>query len=101
MGRAISLALLAAVTLYGAAFRAAAVKVDITPSTPQWLLGYGPRQSTGVYDRIFHRVLVLDDGRTQFVLAASDLCLFSPELYDEVAAELEQSGISRRQFWWS
>jgi hypothetical protein len=45
--------------------------------------------------------MVLDDGRTQFVLVATDLCLFSPELYDEVAAELEQAGITRRQFWWS
>ena len=33
-----------------AAFRAAAVKIDITPKTSQWLLGYGPRKSTGVLD---------------------------------------------------
>lgn len=93
--------LLAATGLSAAPFRASAVKVDITPSTPQWLLGYGPRQSTGVHDRIFHRVMVLDDGRTQFILVASDLCLFSPELYDEAAAELEKAGVPRRQFWWS
>jgi hypothetical protein len=83
------------------AFRAAAVKVDITPATPKILLGYNPRTSTGIHDRIFHRVIALDDGRTQFFLASSDLCLFSPELYDEVAAELQKSGIEPRQFWWS
>ena len=65
------------------------------------LLGYAPRTSTGVHDRIYHRVLALDDGRTQFYLAATDLCLFSPELYEEVAAELEKRGIPRKQFWWS
>ncbi len=29
-------------------FRAAVVKVDITPDSPKQLLGYGPRLSTGV-----------------------------------------------------
>ncbi len=93
--------LLAVLPLSAASFRAAAAKVDITPQTPQWLLGYGPRQSTGVHDRIYHRVIALDDGRTQFFLVSSDLCLFSPELYDEVASDLQQQGIERKQFWWS
>jgi hypothetical protein len=93
--------LLAILPLSAASFRAAAAKVDITPQTPQWLLGYGPRQSTGVHDRIYHRVIALDDGRTQFFLVSSDLCLFSPEVYDEVAGELQKAGIERKQFWWS
>ena len=85
-----------------AEFRAAAVKVDITPQSPQWLLGYGPRKSMGVHDPIYHRVIALDDGKTQFYLVSSDLCLFSPGLYDEVADELKQRmGIDRKQFWWS
>lgn len=85
-----------------AGFRAAAVKVDITPKSPQWLLGYNARQSTGVHDPIFHRVVALDDGHTQFYLVVSDFCLFSPGLYDEVAAELQRTtGIPRKQFWWS
>jgi hypothetical protein len=65
-------------------FRAAAVKVDITPKSPQWLSGYGPRQSTGVLDPIYHRVVALDGSGTPFYLIASDLCLFSPTLYDSV-----------------
>jgi hypothetical protein len=96
------LAMALAAPVCAAGFRAAVVKVDITPKTPQWLLGYGARQSTGVHDPIFTRVIVLDDGHTQFVLAVSDICLYSPGLYDQVAAELQRTaGIPRRQFWWS
>jgi len=100
--RILLLALALSLPAGAAGFRAAAVKVDITPKTTQWLLGYAARQSTGVHDPIFHRVVAMDDGRTQFYLVSSDICLFSPGLYDEVAAELERAtGITRRQFWWS
>lgn len=85
-----------------AEFKAAVVKVDITPDRPQWLLGYAARQSTGVHDRIFHRVVVMDDGTTQFVLASSDICLVSPAEYDRVAAEVEKrTGIPPLRFWWT
>ncbi len=100
--KTILLAIALSAPLYAAGFRAAAVKVDITPKTPQWLLGYGPRQSTGVHDPIYHRVVAMDDGHTQFYLVSTDVCLFSPGLYDEVAAELQRAtGITRKQFWWS
>jgi hypothetical protein len=82
--------------------RAAAVKVDITPSTSQWLLGYQARQSTGVHDRIYHRVIALDGGNAQLYLISSDLCLFSPTLYDSVTRELQaQTGIDPKQVMWS
>src|SRR5262245_23103415 len=94
--------LLLAGHLSAAGFRASAVKVDITPSTPKWLLGYGARQSTGVHDRIYHRIVAMDDGRTQFYLVSTDLCLFSPTIYDEFADRLKkQTGIERAQVWWS
>src|SRR5215469_13696305 len=71
-------------------FRASVVKIDITPDKPQWLLGYDPRQSTGVHDRI----VAIDDGATQFVLISTDICLYSPSVYDEIARELSaQMGI--------
>ena len=54
------------VSLGAAQFRASVVKIDITPDKPQWLLGYGPRQSTGVHDHLFHRIVAMDDGTTQF-----------------------------------
>jgi hypothetical protein len=85
-----------------AEFRASAVKVDITPKTPQWLMGYQARQSTGVHDPIFHRIAALDDGSTQLFVIASDLCLFSPSVYDDATARLKQElGIEPRQVWWT
>ena len=84
------------------AFRAAAVKVDITPQSPQWLLGYQARQSDGVHDRIYHRVVALEAGTTQFYLISSDLCLFSPTLYDSVTKDLQkETGIDPAHVWWS
>jgi neutral ceramidase len=88
--------------LHGATFRASVVKVDITPETPQWLMGYAPRQSDGVHDHIYHRILAMDDGHLQFFLISSDLCLFSPSVYDEVTAELhKQLGVEPQNVWWS
>src|SRR5437667_12759189 len=85
-----------------AAFRASAVKVDITPSTPQWLLGYNARQSTGVHDKIYHRIAAMDDGTTQFFLISTDLCLFSPGVYDEFTQDLQrETGIDSQPVWWT
>src|SRR4051794_28994930 len=93
--------LIAAVPGMGA-FRASAVKVDITPTSPQWLLGYGARQSTGVHDRIFHRIAAMDDGATQFYLVATDVCLFSPEVYDEFTRDLKrETGVDPLHVWWT
>ena len=100
--RFLQLALLTCLPTLAAGFRAAAVKVDITPSTSQWLMGYQARKSTGVLDRIYHRVAAMDSGGAEIYLVASDLCLFSPEVYDDVARDLErETGIRRAQFWWS
>jgi hypothetical protein len=83
-------------------FRAAAVKVDITPDDSQWLSGYQARKSDGVLDRIYHRVLALDAGESQLYLISSELCLFSPTLYDSVAAELQkETGIDPKHVLWS
>ncbi|MBK5290429.1 MAG: neutral/alkaline non-lysosomal ceramidase N-terminal domain-containing protein [Acidobacteriia bacterium] len=91
-----------AAPLVSGAFRASVVKVDITPSTPKWLLGYGARQSTGVHDRIFHRIVAMDDGETKFLLVSTDLCLFSPTVYDEAAKRIQkETGIPPVRFWWS
>ena len=97
-----ALLLLWSLPLCGAGLRASSVAVDITPTSPQWLMGYGPRQSTGVHDRIYHRIVAMDDGKTQFYLVASDLCLFSPDVYRDVAAALKKElGIDPKNFWWS
>ena len=86
----------------GTALRAGTAKVDITPQTPQWLSGYQARQSTGVLDPIYHRVLALDAGGTQFYLISSDLCLFSPSLNDAVMSDLQkETGIDPKHVLWS
>lgn len=85
-----------------AQFRAAVVKEDITPSNSQYLLGYNERKSTGVLDRIYHRIVAIDDGTTQFFIVSSDICLYSPSEYDKVAARLQkQYGINPLNLWWS
>ena len=89
-------------TAQAAQFRASVVKVDITPSSSKWLLGYQTRQSTGVHDRLYHRVVALDDGQTQFFLVSSDLCEFAPAVYDEFATQLKrETGIAPVQVWWT
>ena len=88
--------------LGAAQFRASVVEVDITPDKSQWLLGYGPRQSAGVHDHLFHRIVAMDDGTTQFYLISTDICLYSPSVYDQVTAEIEkQTGIKPLQIWWT
>ena len=88
--------------IWAAGFRASVVKVDITPDTPKWLLGYGARQSTGVHDRIFHRIVAMDDGGTKIVLVSTDLCLFSPTVYEEAARRVEkETGVPAVRFWWT
>jgi neutral ceramidase len=83
-------------------FRAACVKVDITPDTPQWLQGYGPRQSTGVHDRIYHRIAILDDGTTAFCLVSTDICTILPSFYRAFCEKLErETPIRCENFWWS
>lgn len=82
--------------------RAAVVKIDISPDSPKQLLGYGPRLSTGIHDKIYHRIIVLDDGFTKFVLVSTDICLVSPSEYDHVASLLKKKlGIDPVNFWWS
>ena len=92
-------------TLVGAGsgdFRASCVKVDITPETSQWLLGYGPRQSEGVHDRLYHRIVAMDDGKMQFFLVSSDLAAISPAFYEQFCRELEaETGIKSPQVWWT
>lgn len=87
---------------YAQALKAAVVKKNITPHNDQMLLGYGARKSEGVNDSIYHRIAVLDDGKSKFYLVSTDICVISPSEYDRVADLLNaQYGIPRMNFWWS
>lgn len=99
--RLVFIILMAGVSATASGFRAAAAKADITPSSPKWLMGYADRQSTGVLDHIYVRVAALEAEGVQVYLVSSDLTLFSPSVYDDVAGELQRTmGIPRLNFWW-
>jgi neutral ceramidase len=84
------------------AFRASVVKINITPNDSQPLLGYGARMSTGVHDSIFHRIIALDDGTTQFYLVSSDICEMSPSVYDLITGRIKKLyGIEPINIWWT
>lgn len=85
-----------------AQLKASVVKIDITPNDAQYLLGYQERKSQGVLDRIYHKIVALDDGTTQFFIISSDVCLYSPSEYDKVAASLQKRyGINPLNVWWT
>jgi neutral ceramidase len=66
------------------------------------LLGYLARQSTGIHDRIYQKIIALDDGTNQFFLVSTDICLISPSEVDKVGAQLKkQLGINPNNFWWT
>jgi neutral ceramidase len=96
------LLIVAPATSARADLRASAVRVDITPQNSQWLLGYQARQSNGVHDKIYHRVMALDAGGTPFYVISTDVCLFSPNFHDAVMHELQsRTGIDPAHVWWS
>ena len=83
-------------------FRAAVVKVNITPTDSQYLLGYSPRKSTAIRDSLYHRILLIDDGKTQFLLVSTDVCIISCSEYDRIAEIVnKQLGITPLNFWWT
>jgi len=87
---------------YAGNFRAAVVETDITPTRPQWLLGYGARQSDGVHDQIYQRVAALNDGKTTVYFVSTEIAVMSPGYFDKVAQEIQrQLGIAPQNIWWT
>ncbi|MDA1316202.1 MAG: neutral/alkaline non-lysosomal ceramidase N-terminal domain-containing protein [Acidobacteria bacterium] len=82
-----------------AAWKAGAAKVDITPSEPIWLAGYGSRDRpvSDVLQRIYVKALALqDDSGRVSVLVTSDLLGFTAGLSKGVAERVEKKhGIAR------
>jgi neutral ceramidase len=91
-----------AVSAYAGTLRASAVQVDITPTSPQWLAGYAARQSDGVHDHLYHRIAVLDDGKTTVFFVSTDTCMMSPAFVDKVKQDIQQKlGIPPQSIWWA
>ena len=84
------------------ALRAAVVKINITPERPQWLRGYNPRQSTGIHDSLYHKIIVLDDGKRRFYLISSDIIGIPLPEYNKMASIIEREmGVDPMNLWWS
>ncbi len=89
-------------TAFAGNLRAAAAEVDITPDTPQWLSGYGARQSDGVRDRLYHKIAAIDDGKTTIYFVSTDTCMMSPAYVDKVKQDIRQQlGIAPENIWWA
>lgn len=83
-------------------FKASFARTNITPYKSQNLLGYGTRMSEGVRDSLFHKVVILDDGNTQFYLVVTDLGTIAPVTYDKAADRLKREfNIDKQNFWWA
>jgi Neutral/alkaline non-lysosomal ceramidase, N-terminal len=84
-----------------AQWQAGVARVDITPTQPIWLAGYGARTrpSEGVRQHIFVKALALkDDQGAVTVLVSSDLLGFPREVSDPIAARVEkQFGLPRER----
>ena len=83
-------------------WRAGVAAVDITPSEPIWLHGWGAREheSEGIQQRIFAKALALEDPEGHRVLwVTTDLLGFSRDMADALAsAACARHGISRADF---
>jgi len=89
-------------TAFAGNLKAAAAEVDITPDTPQWLSGYGARQSDGVRDHLYHKIAVIDDGKTTVYFISTDTCMMSPAYVDKVKQDIQQQlGIAPEDIWWA
>lgn len=94
-------ALLAVSLPASAAWQAGVAQVDITPTVPIWLAGFGFRThpSEGVRQHIFAKALALRDEQGNLtVMVSSDLLGFPREVADPIAARVQkQFGLPRER----
>jgi hypothetical protein len=80
-----------------------AAEVDITPPIGTLMAGsLQPRPSIGVYDPLFAKVLVLDDGALRLAYVVFDLCVLDRATGDRIAAAIAQrTGIPAERVIWT
>ncbi len=73
--------------------KAGVAEVNITPPIGVSLCGFGNRAGPAetVYDDLFVRALVLDDGRTRLAIVTSDLISFAPDLVTRIRDLVESA----------
>jgi hypothetical protein len=75
---------------------AGSARVEITPSGPISMGGYGQRAglvSRGVHDPLFAKALFLDDGNTRLLFITADLISIPDRIYSRVLAGLTKAGV--------
>jgi hypothetical protein len=84
-----------------ALWKAGTATVDITPTQPQWMSGYGGRTkpAEGTLHKLYVRVLALEDaGGHRAVVMATDLLGIPQSIYDNISARLQRAfGLKRDQ----
>jgi len=83
-------------------FKAACVRLNITPDRPVRLYGYSMRNhvSEGVHDSLFMKVLCLDDGDRRFFLVSSDLGV-APANEGFFSRLKKEAGVERECLMWT
>ncbi|MBK9168129.1 MAG: neutral/alkaline non-lysosomal ceramidase N-terminal domain-containing protein [Bryobacterales bacterium] len=81
-------------------WRAGAASVNINPTEPVWLAGYGGRTgpSRGILQDIFVKALALENGGERSVLVTSDLVGLDTKMVEEIASRTQQKfGVPRER----
>ncbi len=84
--------------------KAGAARIDITPSLPVKLYGYSSRKnySEGVHDKLYARIVVLENGSKHLVMISSDLGSYSEELFPVIRQQiLERFGLEESELFLS
>ena len=70
-------------------------KVNITPTLPVSMAGYGKREAHSVHDSLYIRFLIFETSATaeRFILLTADLLIFPPALHDLLLEKLLKIGI--------
>jgi neutral ceramidase len=75
-----------------------AAKINITPSVPIPMSGYGSRKGpfTGVHDELFAKALVFDNGTQKAAIIGADVIGFSHDRWDQLTSRIEkETGIPK------
>ncbi len=86
----------------GAFFKAGWARVNITPSYPPHLAGYGFREKAAcIHDSVFVRAFVFDNGIRKSLFLSADLLIFPPVLEARIRAAATKMGYDAASLYFS